>query len=397
MAYIRPQHAVLLKRLSGPRYFIQVVAGPRQVGKSTLVHQVLKDLGLEAHTVSADDPEAQSTAWIAREWDMARILAQRNKRKGAVLVIDEVQKVPRWSDAVKARWDEDSRKGIKLKVVLLGSSPLLMQQGLQESMAGRFELVRMQQWSFAEMQEAFGWDLDRYVFHGGYPGAARLIRDLPRWRSYMRDTLIETSIARDVLQMTRVDKPALLRRLFELGCNYSGQELSYTKMLWQLQDAGNTTTLSWYGELTSQVGLLTPMQKYAGRQVRRRASSPKWMVHDTGLMTAPMGISLAMAKKDPALWGRIVESAVGAHLLRGAREQGYEVYYWRDGTHEVDFVVQCGRKLTAIEVKSARIPSALPGMSAFHEAFKPARALLIGEGGIDLAEFLLKPASAVLA
>ena len=209
MAYIRPQHAVLLKRLSGPRYFIQVVAGPRQVGKSTLVHQVLKDLGLEAHTVSADDPEAQSTAWIAREWDMARILAQRNKRKGAVLVIDEVQKVPRWSDVVKARWDEDSRKGIKLKVVLLGSSPLLMQQGLQESMAGRFELVRMQQWSFAEMQEAFGWDLDRYVFHGGYPGAARLIRDLPRWRSYMRDTLIETSIARDVLQMTRVDKPAL--------------------------------------------------------------------------------------------------------------------------------------------------------------------------------------------
>ncbi|MBS1545809.1 MAG: ATP-binding protein [Bacteroidetes bacterium] len=397
MAYIRPQHAVLLKRLSGPRYFIQVVAGPRQVGKSTLVHQVLKDLGLEAHTVSADDPEAQSTAWIAREWDMARILAQRNKRKGAVLVIDEVQKVPRWSDVVKARWDEDSRKGIKLKVVLLGSSPLLMQQGLQESMAGRFELVRMQQWSFAEMQEAFGWDLDRYVFHGGYPGAARLIRDLPRWRSYMRDTLIETSIARDVLQMTRVDKPALLRRLFELGCNYSGQELSYTKMLGQLQDAGNTTTLSWYGELTSQVGLLTPMQKYAGQQVRRRASSPKWMVHDTGLMTAPMGISLAMAKKDPALWGRIVESAVGAHLLRGAREQGYEVYYWRDGTHEVDFVVQRGRKLTAIEVKSARIPSALPGMSAFHEAFKPARSLLIGEGGIDLAGFLLKPASVVLA
>lgn len=397
MAYVRPQHAVLLKRLSGPRYFIQVVAGPRQVGKSTLVHQVLKNLGLEAHTVSADDPEAQSTAWIAREWDMARILAQRNKRKGAVLVIDEVQKVPRWSDAVKARWDEDSRKGIKLKVVLLGSSPLLMQQGLQESMAGRFELVRMQQWSFAEMQEAFGWNLDRYLFHGGYPGAARLIRDLPRWRSYMRDTLIETSIARDVLQMTRVDKPALLRRLFELGCNYSGQELSYTKMLGQLQDAGNTTTLSWYGELTSQVGLLTPMQKYAGQQVRRRASSPKWMVHDTGLMTAPMGISLAMAKKDPALWGRIVESTVGAHLLRGAREEGYEVCYWRDGAHEVDFVVQRGRKLTAIEVKSAGVPSALPGMAAFHAAFKPARSLLIGEGGIDLAEFLLKPASAVLA
>jgi len=397
MIYIRPQHVVLLKRLAGPRYFMQVVAGPRQVGKSTLVRQVLADLGLQAHEASADDPDAQNTAWIAQQWDTARLLAQRNKRKGAVLVIDEVQKVPRWSDAVKARWDEDTRKGIKLKVVLLGSSPLLMQQGLQESLAGRFELVRMQQWSYAEMYAAFGWDLDRYLFHGGYPGAAKLVRHLARWRAYMRDTLIETSIARDVLQMTRVDKPALLRRLFELGCSYSGQELSYTKMLGQLHDAGNTTTLSWYGELTSQVGLLTPMRKYAGQKVRQRASSPKWMVHDTGLLTAPMGISLAQAKKDGALWGRVVESAVGAHLFRGARDEGYEVFYWRDGDREVDFVVQRGTKLTAIEVKSGKVRTALPGMTAFYDAFKPARSLLIGEGGIALEAFLMKPASAVLA
>lgn len=397
MGYIRPQRAFLLKRLSGPRHFMQVVAGPRQVGKSTLVRQVLDELALEAHEASADDPDAQNTAWIARQWDTARLLAARDKRKGAVLVIDEVQKVPRWSDAVKARWDEDTRKGVKLKVVLLGSSPLMMQQGLQESLAGRFELVRMQQWPFAEMRAAFGWDLDRYLFHGGYPGAARLVRDLARWRAYMRDTLIETSIARDVLQMTRVDKPALLRRLFELGCSYSGQELSYTKMLGQLHDAGNTTTLSWYGELTSQVGLLTPMRKYAGQKVRQRASSPKWMVHDTGLLTAPLGITLAQARKDPVLWGRIAESAVGAHLLRGARDEGYEVFYWRDGDREVDFVVQRGRRLTAIEVKSGRPRTNLSGMAAFHAAFSPARSLLIGEGGIGLQDFLMRPASAVLA
>ncbi|MFT3886505.1 MAG: ATP-binding protein [Flavobacteriales bacterium] len=397
MRYIRPQHITLLKRLKGPRHFMQVVAGPRQVGKSTLVRQVLADLALEAHEGSADDPEAQNTAWIARQWDAARLLARRDKRKGAVLVIDEVQKVPRWSDAVKARWDEDTRKGIKLKVVLLGSSPLLMQKGLQESLAGRFELVRMQQWSYGEMREAFGWDLDRYLFHGGYPGAAKLVRDLARWRAYMRDTLIETSIARDVLQMTRVDKPALLRRLFELGCSYSGQELSYTKMLGQLQDAGNTTTLSWYSELTSQVGLLTPLRKFAGQQVRQRASSPKWMVHDTGLLTAPMGISPAQAKKDGTRWGRIVESAVGAHLLRGARDEGYEVFYWRDGDREVDFVVQRGGRLTAIEVKSAGRPGNMPGMAAFHDAFKPARSLLIGEGGVGIEDFLSRPASAVLA
>lgn len=397
MTYIRPQYATLLKRLKEARHAIQVVAGPRQVGKSTLVRQVLADMAVEAHEASADDPEAQNTAWIARQWDTARLLAQRDKRKGAVLVIDEVQKVPRWSDAVKARWDEDTRKGTKLRVVLLGSSPLLMQQGLQESLAGRFELVRMQQWSYAEMRDAFGWDLDRYLFHGGYPGAARLVRDMARWRAYMRDTLIETSIARDVLQMTRVDKPALLRRLFKLGCSYSGQELSYTKMLGQLQDAGNTTTLSWYGELTSQVGLLTPMRKYAGQQVRQRASSPKWMVHDTGLLTAPMGITMAQARKDTARWGRVVESAVGAHLLRGARDEGYEVFYWRDGDREVDFVVQRGAKLTAIEVKSGGVRTALPGTSAFHDAFKPSRSLMIGEGGVGIDEFLSRPASAVLA
>ncbi|MDX9749786.1 MAG: ATP-binding protein [Flavobacteriales bacterium] len=397
MVYIRPQHAILLERLSGPRHFIQVVAGPRQVGKSTLVRQVLADLDQESHEASADDPAAQNTAWIAQQWDTARLLAHRNKRKGALLVIDEVQKVPRWSDAVKARWDEDTRKGIKLRVVLLGSSPLMMQQGLQESLAGRFELVRMQQWPFAEMHAAFGWDLDRYIFHGGYPGAAKLVRNLARWRAYMRDTLIETSIARDVLQMTRVDKPALLRRLFELGCSYSGQELSYTKMLGQLHGAGNTTTLSWYAELTSHVGLLTPLHKYAGQRVRQRASSPKWMVHDTGLLTAPMGISMAQARKDGALWGRVVESAVGAHLLRGARDEGYEVFYWRDGGREVDFVVMRGGKLTAIEVKSSRVRTALSGMAAFNDAFKPARLLLIGEGGLSPETFLAAPASAVLA
>lgn len=397
MAYIRPQHAQLIKRLSGARHFIQVVAGPRQVGKSTLVDQVVSSLGMRSHVVSADDPEAQQGAWINQQWETARMLATEEKRKGAVLVIDEVQKVPRWSDVVKARWDEDSRNRTKLKVVLLGSSPLLMQQGLDESLAGRFELVRLQQWSFPEMQAAFGWDIDRYLFHGGYPGSARLVREPARWRTYVRDGLIETSIARDVLQMTRVDKPALLRRLFELGCHYSGQELSYTKLLGQLQDAGNTTTLSWYAELTSAIGLLTPMRKYAGQQVRQRASSPKWMVHDTGLMTAPLGITLAQARKDHVLWGRIVESAVGAHLLRSARDEGFEVFYWRDGRHEVDFVAVRGGKVTAIEVKSGKPRVGIPGIAAFQDAFAPHRLLLVGDGGIGIADFLSRPASHWLA
>jgi uncharacterized protein len=397
MPYFRPPYASLLKRLGAPRRHIQVVSGPRQVGKSTLVAQVLRDLSLPAISVSADDPEAQHTAWIAREWDRARLLAQDNKRGGAVLAIDEVQKVPRWSDSVKARWDEDTRNGTKLKVVLLGSSPLLMQQGLTESLAGRFELLRMQQWSFSEMRDAFGWDLDRYLFHGGYPGAARLAGQPVRWRAYVHDSLIETSIARDVLQMTRVDKPALLRRLFELGCSYSGRELSFTKLLGQLQDAGNTTTLSWYGQLLSDAGLLTPLHKYAGQQVRQRASSPKWLVHDTALLTAPSDLTMAQARKDTSRWGRIVESAVGAHLLHGARNEGYELFYWRDGDHEVDFVVKRGNKLTAIEVKSGAVKERFSGMNAFHDAFAPARSLVIGPGGLDMEAFLSFPASKVLA
>jgi len=397
MEHERPAGAQLFARLKGPRRHIQVLAGPRQVGKSTLVAQVTARLGLPVHSVSADGPDAQHPSWLAMQWDRARLLTMEQKRKGAVLVIDEVQKVPRWSEHVKALWDEDTRAGIRLKVVLLGSSPLLMQQGLTESLAGRFELLRLQQWSYAEMEQTFGWGLDRYLFHGGYPGAARLVREPTRWRAYVRDSLIETTIARDVLQMTRVDKPALLRRLFELGCHYSGQELSYTKLMGQLQDAGNTTTLSHYGELLSAVGLLTPLQKYASQRVRQRASSPKWMVHDTALLTAPLGITQAQARKDGSLWGRIMESAVGAHLLHGARDEGYQVYYWREGDREVDFVIERAGRITAIEVKSGRLRNAHSGLTTFHAAFAPARSLLIGGGGIPLEEFLMRPASKVLA
>lgn len=397
MEHERPAGTELLARLKGPRRHIQVLAGPRQVGKSTLVAQVTGRLGLPLHSVSADGPDAHHPSWLTIQWERARMLATQDKRKGALLVIDEVQKVPRWSEHVKALWDADTRSGIRLKVLLLGSSPLLMQQGLTESLAGRFELLRLQQWSYAEMRTVFGWDLDRYLFHGGYPGAARLVHDPSRWRAYVRDSLIETTIARDVLQMTRVDKPALLRRLFELGCHYSGQELSFTKLMGQLQDAGNTTTLSHYGELLSAVGLLTPLQKYASQRVRQRASSPKWIVHDTALLTAPLGITPAQARKDGALWGRIVESAVGAHLLHGARNEGYRLYYWRDGDREVDFVVERAGRITAIEVKSGRTRNVQAGLTTFHAAFAPARSLLIGEGGIPLEEFLLRPASKVLA
>ena len=381
---------VLADRLAEPRRHLQVVAGARQVGKTTLVEQVLAAATVPTVYASADEPGLRDAAWLAAEWDRAR-LAVTDHRAGAVLALDEVQKVPAWSETVKRLWDEDTRARRKLRVVLLGSAPLLMQQGLTESLAGRFEVLHLPHWSYAEMQEAFAFSLDEYLYFGGYPGAAPLIADPPRWRRYLLDSLIETTISRDVLLMTRVDKPALLRRLFELGCRYSGQVLSYTKMLGQLQDAGNTTTLAHYLDLLSGAGMLTGLPKYAGKAVRQRGSSPKLQVLNTALMTAQSGLSPHEARADREFRGRLVESAVGAHLANAAAAGLCDLFYWRERNREVDFVLRAGRALVAIEVKSGRSPDTLPGLGVFTDTFKPRRTLLVGGDGIPLEEFLIRP------
>lgn len=391
VAFERRHAGILATRLAEPRRFLQVVAGPRQVGKTTLVGQALVGLGLPSVVVSADDPSAGAGGWLAAQWERGRLAAAGSGKTGAVLVVDEVQKIPRWSEAVKRLWDEDSRARRRLKVVLLGSAPLLVQQGLTESLAGRFEVIHVPHWSYAEMRAAFHYSLDDYLYFGGYPGAAPLTDDPLRWKRYLLDSLIETTIARDVLHMTRVDKPALLRRLFELGCRYSGQVLSYTKMLGQLQDAGNTTTLAHYLELLAGAGMLTGVQKYAGKAVRQRGSSPKLQVLNTALMTAQSGLSPQEARSDRDFRGRLVESAVGAHLGNAAASGACELFYWRDANQEVDFVVRVGRTVVAIEVKSGRAPDVFSGLAAFAETFKPRRTLLVGGDGVALEEFLGEP------
>jgi predicted AAA+ superfamily ATPase len=347
----RPQAAELARRLAEPRRFIQVVAGARQVGKTTLVQQVTEAAQVPVRYASADEPTLRGADWIAQQWEVARRSAGR---AGAILVLDEVQKAVTWSEAVKRLWDEDTRARRPLKVVLLGSGPLLVQRGLTESLAGRFEVLHLPHWSLEEMRTAFGFSLEAYVYFGGYPGAAPLTGEPARWRRYILDALVETTIARDVLLLTRVDKPALLRRLFELGCRYSGQILSYTKMLGQLHDAGNTTTLAHYLELLGGAGLLAGLAKYSGRAVRQRGSSPKLQVLNTALMSAQSGLSLDEAGADREFWGRLVESAVGAHLANAAAAGECELFYWRESNQEVDFVVRVGRTLIAIEVKSGR-------------------------------------------
>jgi uncharacterized protein len=391
----RPQAAVLAERLAEPRRFVQVVAGPRQVGKSTLVQQVTAELDVPVRYVSADEPTLRGADWIDQQWEAARLEA--TGKAGAVLVLDEIQKIPVWSETVKRLWDEDTRKKRPVKVVLLGSAPLLITQGLTESLAGRFEILRLPHWSFTEMRAAFGWTLEQYIYFGGYPGAAPLVGDPARWLRYIADSLIETSIARDVLLLSRVDKPALLRRLFELACRYSGQILSYTKMLGQLQDAGNTTTLAHYLDLLAGAGMVCGLQKYAGDAARSRGSSPKLQVLNTALMTVTAGVSPQEAVADREFRGRLIESAVGAHLANAAAAGECELYYWRERGEEVDFVVKAHSRLTAIEVKSGRAPQAHPGTASFAAAFKTKRTLLVGGDGISVEEFLSRPVSEWLA
>ncbi|RIK90679.1 MAG: AAA family ATPase [Proteobacteria bacterium] len=367
---------------------MQVVAGPRQVGKTTLVRQVADAAALPVTFASADEPTLRGPEWIAAQWEAARLRADGS---AAVLVLDEVQKISGWSETVKRLWDEDTRKRVDLRVVVLGSAPLLIQRGLTESLAGRFEMIRLPHWSFSEMEAAFGWSIDQFVFYGAYPGAAPLVDDPPRWVRYIVDALIETTISRDVLLLTRVDKPALLRRLFELGCRYSGQILSYTKMLGQLHDAGNTTTLAHYLELLAGAGMLTGLQKFAGSEARSRGSSPKLQVFNTALMTAQSGLDFAAARGDAEYWGRLSESAVGAHLANAAATGACELFYWRERSREVDFVVRRGRQVTAIEVKSGRTRDARAGLGAFADAFGRPRLLLVGGDGIPVEEFLRQP------
>lgn len=393
--HVRPQAAELKRRLAEPRRFLQVVAGPRQVGKSTLVQQVVEGFAVPVRYASADEPTLRGAGWIDQQWQAARLEAARPG--GALLVLDEIQKIPGWSEAVKRLWDEDTRARRPLKAVLLGSAPLLIAGGLTESLAGRFEMLHLPHWSYAEMSAAFGFTLDQYLFHGGYPGAAPLAAEPARWARYVIDSLIETSIARDVLLLSRVDKPALLRRLFELACRYSGQVLSYTKMLGQLQDAGNTTTLAHYLDLLAGAGMVRGLPKYAGDLARSRGSSPKLQVMNTALMTAPSGLTLAEVRADREAWGRLVESAVGAHLANAAAAGECELFYWRERSQEVDFVVKSGRRVAAIEVKSGRAPQAHAGSLAFAQAFKVQRTLLVGGDGLSVGDFLRQPVAHWLA
>ena len=394
MEYVRKQFATLKERILEPRKFMQVVAGPRQVGKSTLVGQVLEQISISHVTEVADGVNPKDSDWIHRIWEAARATMMIRGIEEYLLVIDEVQKIENWSEMVKREWDADTRNRVNLKVVLLGSSRLLLKKGLTESLAGRYELIRMPHWSLQEMRDAFGVTLDEYIYFGGYPGPAHMIKDERRWRKYIKDSLVAPAIEKDVIMTSNIYKPALMKQLFELGCSYSAEILSLTKLMGQLQDAGNVTTLAGYLEILDECALLTALQKNANDEARKRGSIPKFQVYNNALLTAYKGRSFVTDRTDTKAWGRWVESAVGAHLLSMADELDYEVYYWREPSRnkdekdkEVDFVLVRDGEVTAIEVKSGRrgMNAGLPG---FVEAFHPKRSFIVGTGGVSLEDFL---------
>lgn len=383
----RSELPVLKKRIEEPRKFIQVLMGPRQVGKTILVSQLLKQINIPYLYESADAIPAGGSSWLDQIWHSARLKKQVQSAGEFLLVIDEIQKISNWSEIVKKLWDEDSREGIQIKVILLGSSRLLLQKGLTESLTGRFETIYMTHWTFNEMAKAFGWDAESYAWFGGYPGGVELTKDEDRWKKYIRDALIETSISKDILMLTRVDKPALLKNLFELGCLYSSQILSFTKILGQLQNAGNTTTLSHYLNLLDTAGLLGGIEKYAATSIRKRSSSPKFQVHNNALISAQKSEKQADILLQPDSWGRMVESAIGAHLLNHSIRKNFSVFYWREGNKEVDFVLEKQGKVVAIEVKTSHFKTN-KGMDAFKHRFNPNKIYMIAKDSLPWQEFL---------
>ena len=388
--YKRHQFNLLKERLQEPRRFIQAIIGPRQIGKSTMVKQVLEDLDIPHTFKSADAVAPNDAGWIANLWESARTRMRMGDLKEYLLVIDEIHKIDDWSNQVKREWDADSFHDINLKVVVLGSSRLLLKSGLNESLAGRFELIRMTHWNYQEMRDAFGWSLEQYIYFGGYPGSAPLIKNETRWCRYVKDSIVSPSIEKDVLLTKIIYKPALIKQLFQLGCSYSGEELSLNKMIGQLQDAGNITTLASYLGTLSEAELLCGMQKYANDPARKYNSIPKLMTYNPALFTIQSGKGFDNELMAPQRWGRWVETAIGAHLLCHAEEYNYKVYYWRDKSMEVDFILQKEDKLIAIEVKSGK-RTTNKGLPIFRDSFHPNSAFVVGSDNVPVEEFLLLP------
>jgi len=380
----------IIEHLSAEPFLIQALIGPRQVGKTTAAAQIADAWEGPVIFASADEPLPPTPEWVTHHWNIARD-RQESEKKRTLLVLDEIQKVQGWSEIVKLHWDKDKRSKNQIAVLILGSAALLVQKGLSESLTGRFFLHRFSHWGYRECREVFDLTLRQWLYFGGYPGALPMIKNEKVWQQYVRDSLIETVIAKDVLQMHTVNKPALLRHLFMLSTAFPAEILSYNKMLGQLQDAGNTTTLAHYIDLLSSAFLLSGIENFKISKKPRRSSSPKLILWNNALVSGVTSRTFETAVADHTYWGRLVENAVGGALLEQCRLFGYELYYWRNNEgKEVDYILKTPKDVFAIEVKSSK-PKKLSGLSTFIELLPTAKPIIIGGNGIELESFFLEP------
>ena len=363
---IRGLAEVIRARIDEKRPLIQVVLGPRQVGKTTALQTALNQRGFYA---SADYPTPLPYTVLEEWWQKA--LTHPDK----ILAIDEIQKIPGWSEVLKKLWDRSDRI---LKVVVTGSSALLVEKGLKETLAGRFELIRAEHWNFAEARDIFGLSLESFIDFGCYPGSVSLMYNPERWSQYVRDSIVEPALGRDILQLHPVDRPALLRQIFGVAVSLPCQIVSLQKLQGQLQGKGALTTLQHYLRLLSDAYLVSSVEKYHTSPFRSKKSSPKLLIHDNGLIRAfrrPVSDTLTPEER-----GRYFENAVGARFL----EAGWNIFYWKERELEVDFVVLSpeGKKM-AVEVKTSETTlKELAGLLKFcqvHPDFEPCLLSLQGQ------------------
>ena len=386
--YNRAQLSVLKSRMAEPRRTIHVVMGPRQVGKSTMIDQFVEKATVPYSLFSADGVGKTNTAWISEKWHEVRTRMMLYNETEHILIIDEIQKIVGWSEIVKKEWDQDTREKRNLKVILLGSSRLLIQKGLEESLEGRYEALKMGYWEWEEMRDAFGFTMEQFIYFGGFPGLAPYINDEDRWRKMMEDSIISPILNHDILDNEEIRNPPLLRQVFELGSIYSAQEISLTKMQ-GVVNSGTVPTISSYLRILDETMLIKPLQKYDNSVIKTKNSIPKLQAYNNAFRNSYCQHTFEEALMNKTEWGRQVESAVGAYLAGRAILDGFELLFWRDEKkNECDYVLKKGERLIAIEVKSGHVDN-IDGYHAFMKKFEKniVNSFIVGPEGLPLEDF----------